>query len=267
MSAIDTGLDTRKTAIVIAEAYQKNLDRLNTAYRLLSDVERNVETVLGAHLIGYGPEHISRTRDEMEKKLRVATWRAIVTALGLSKVMSKKRSDEFEQKCLSGDLPEPTLEIILEFFLTTMENSAEIAREAIIEVYDYLRRGASSHNRYKTNAKHASDHIGKKVILPSVVSPQGWGKVYYRVQYYYKNTLVQIDRVFHLLDGAGIPDGYTTPLIDAIHSCGPDGRGKTDYFSFRCFQNGNLHLTFTRPDLVEQLNVIAGGRNQLRKAH
>jgi DNA repair protein RadD len=33
---------------------------------------------------------------------------------------------------------------------------------------------------------------------------------------------------------------------------------ETDYFRFKCFGNGNLHLEFLRLDLVERLNAIGG---------
>ena len=66
--------------------------------------------------------------------------------------------------------------------------------------------------------------------------------------------MVALDRAFHILDGAGIPGGYQSPLVDAINTSGNKGVGETAYFSFRCYENGNLHLKFLRLDLVKELN-------------
>lgn len=38
-----------------------------------------------------------------------------------------------------------------------------------------------------------------------------------------------------------------------------EGKGETEYFRFKCYHNGNLHLEFKRPDLVQKINAIVGG--------
>ena len=64
------------------------------------------------------------------------------------------------------------------------------------------------------------------------------------------------------MDGKGMPETHYGPLSSAIRACGPDGKGRTDYFAFRCFKNQNLHLEFLRPELLERFNLLAG-RNRL----
>lgn len=54
-----------------------------------------------------------------------------------------------------------------------------------------------------------------------------------------------------------------TPLVDAIGTSGIKGVGETEYFKFKCYKNGNLHLEFKRSDLVDTLNQIAGDNSQL----
>jgi len=60
---------------------------------------------------------------------------------------------------------------------------------------------------------------------------------------------------YGVLKGIDISDD-----LDLSGLVGEDGIGETDYFAFRCFKNGNLHLIFKRPDLVRRLNQIAGGK-------
>ena len=76
------------------------------------------------------------------------------------------------------------------------------------------------------------------------------------------NLWLALDQVFHLLDGKRQNhESYSGELCDAILA--QTGSGKNDfattYFKGRCFANGNLHLEFTRMDLVGRFNVIAGG--------
>jgi hypothetical protein len=68
--------------------------------------------------------------------------------------------------------------------------------------------------------------------------------------------------MFHLSDGKAkdfIQNGYNTPLCTAIDVSIRDKnyQGKTAYFTFTIYQNGNLHLEFTRPDLVKKINHAA----------
>ena len=79
-------------------------------------------------------------------------------------------------------------------------------------------------------------------------------KVNYRRQKY----LTALDNVFSMIDGKGAVKSYYGGLSDAITSS-PDGKGKTEYFSFKCFMNGNLHIEFMKPELVAKLNAVAGG--------
>ena len=62
-----------------------------------------------------------------------------------------------------------------------------------------------------------------------------------------------------MLDGAPKVENELKAAICAS----PNGTGETRWFRFRCFRNGNLHLTFTRPDLVHEINRI-GGASGLR---
>ena len=65
-----------------------------------------------------------------------------------------------------------------------------------------------------------------------------------------------------MIDGKPPVKTYHGELYDAITDS-PDGNGKTQYFKFKCYLNGNLHLEFLRADLVVKLNAVAGG-NRLK---
>jgi hypothetical protein len=107
----------------------------------------------------------------------------------------------------------------------------------------------------KTNS---SFRVGRKVILCNRVE-RTWNGQGFRVNHYREQEIKALDGVFHLLDGKGIIRDHRGPLQKAINECGAAGRGETDYFAFKCFKNGNPHLTMKRLDLVKELNGLAAG--------
>jgi len=162
-------------------------------------------------------------------------------------------------------LPEISTESVFDFLDSVMGSMNEIAEETIQEVYEWLRPGARRYVQHKTNLKNARWKLGEKIIITSALDEGRFHTNNFHVRYWHEDRLIQLDRVFHLLDGAGIPDGYKSPLVDAINTTpyASGATGETEYFSFRLFYNGNIHITFKRLDLVERLNAGAGGGNIL----
>jgi hypothetical protein len=80
---------------------------------------------------------------------------------------------------------------------------------------------------------------------------------YYREQYYRC-----LDNVFHLLDGKGAIKTHYGALYNAVKKAGENHEtaGTTEYFEFKAYKNGNLHLKFRRMDLVKKLNAMAANR-------
>jgi hypothetical protein len=95
------------------------------------------------------------------------------------------------------------------------------------------------------------------VILGYCVD-QRWGG-HFDVYYAKKQHLQALDNVFHLLDGQGIAR-YPNDLATAIDTVGNKGgqECQTSYFRCKWFRNGNLHITFERLDLVQEINKRAG---------
>jgi len=143
-----------------------------------------------------------------------------------------------------------------------IDSAADYADEAVVEVFNMLRVGASSHSRLKTNEKNAQFDIGKKVILTGWWVQHKYSGGGMEINYQRRSELTALDKVFHMLDGKGVPGGYNSPLIDAINTS--SGTGETDFFIFCACSNGNLHITFKRLDLVSKINAIAGNGTMLK---
>ena len=62
-------------------------------------------------------------------------------------------------------------------------------------------------------------------------------------------------------DKGQINKSHYSALHDAIVATPiTSGKGETEYFEFRAFRNGNLHLKVRRLDLLERFNALAGGK-------
>lgn len=265
MATFGSEIINRQTIGDLVDAYEQACAEFNQGLQLLAQAETRLHNAFGAYNVhsDFGVIHYHRGPywrytepesyfNETVKRWRSGAWLAIIEAAGVRKILTEKRQKELDEHLEKGEMPEITVQLILEWLSSIALGAGELQTELLMDVFEDLRPGARMHNRHKTNGRN---EIGKKVILTGWVEYQ-YG---YRVNYYRQDQLVRIDRAFHLLDGEGIPGGYKSPLVDAIGTSKESGKGETEYFRFKCYGNGNLHLEFRRLDLLKQLNAICGG--------
>lgn len=264
----ETHIAYRQTVTGLVGAYKQACDEIDQAYDLLLTAQKRLTVAFGEKNTSFnttethdyhsvGPAMAVRVKVNIRKQ----AWRVIIDALEIKKIMSKKAIDDLDARMESKDAPEITIETVFEIVETLRQNSREYAKELSIEVYNYLMRGLYI-APYKTNVKNARRSLGKKVIIESCLRHYSTGGGM-EVTSYSETILISVDKVFYSLDGRGVPGGYKSPLVDAINTSKAAMRGETEFFSFKCYENGNLHLTFKRVDLVERLNQIAGGKGRL----
>lgn len=203
----------------------------------------------------YWPSDKKDRYEDVFRKMRRNGWEMLVRHLGIRNLMSVRKREEFDRSLESGDLPDITPENVLQTVLGLADRAAEFAAEAAKEVFEILRPSVNASGQgYKTNKAF---RVGRRVVLARHVERR-WDRGF-RPSYYHEKHLTAVDGVFHLLDGRGaLKTDRKPPLLLAIEGC-QDGRGETDFFRFKCFKNGNLHLEFRRPDLVKELNGLAAG--------
>ena len=259
---IHTGkLATQQGVEELIIAYEKIREDIRQAYAHFEKANKNFDGFFNTRPYSSAFALPRKNEETLLEELKVSVWRHIVAVTGFQKLVSRQRVKEFDQSCENGDLPDITPAEVRNFIDTIIGNSTTLAQETVKEVFATLTPGKRRYNDLKTNAGEAAWKVGKKVILTWILDT--WYQKPH-VQIREEDELIQLDRVFHLLDGAGIPDGYKSPLVDAINAIGEyNTLGETNYFRFRCFKNGNLHLWFKRSDLVAKLNLIAGSGENL----
>jgi hypothetical protein len=259
-----TDIAKRETLTSMIGTYQQATSMVEQAYDILEQAQ-NILRAVFLEKPGYRFGVVDRNSTDVgniaskaiNASIKKDAWAVIVERMELRRLLSIQRRNELDSQIESGELPDLTDENVLALFETSAANVNVYLKEAVQEVFEFLRPPSS---QYKTNTEY---ELGKRVILTWQVE-KGWGRGSFRVNYHREKYITALDNVFHMIDGKGAIKTYHGPLYDAITDS-PDGTGKTDYFKFRCCLNGNLHLEFLKPELVAKLNAIAGGerlRNQ-----
>ena len=253
----------RTTITELVNAWRQSTDDIRAAFALLVGAEKRLKDTFKPDSYMFGLSRTDRRyRDydepeELVKELKKDAWRALVDRMEIRRVLSVKRCEELNKQLETGeglpDIDEPSIIAMME---QTFNNVPSLIEEAVKEVFDWLRpTGLMS--RYKTNTQF---EIGKRVILRCLESETWNGTRVFRVSHYYEPRVTALDNVFHCLDGNGTVKTTRGPLVDAINVTPKMVKvGETAYFKFKCFLNQNLHIEFTRLDLVAKLNQVAGG--------
>lgn len=278
MSSFDKDIIKPKTAQEIGEAFLQAEREIKEGYLLLAQAEQRMKAAVGDS-VGYSGiytvDHHAGNWSSADPlgmagaiiyKMKAATWRRIVERLGIRQMMSSKEREALDDK-LRGErqygkplqeIDDPTHENIMNMLMAYTQTADKKIEGLILEVFKLLTPGAYWNRDLKTNSTF---RIGKRVIL------QNWCGSWYNNDR--RDDLAQIDRCFHILDSKRL-EGYASPLADALASLDRWNRkletGETEYFRWKVYQNGNLHLEFKRMDLVKKINQVGGqGSHDLGK--
>ena len=254
----------RDTVAQLVENYEIAVADLTKAYTLLHSAKNRLNASFGMgqrihsfdvlpHGYRNGATLANDSLEQVMAQVKLDAWRVLMERLELRKLLSIARREELDKQLSDGKgLPDITLENVWGMFESAVSNVDRYMEEAVLEVFEFLRPPSS---KFKTNSEF---EVGKRVVLKWYVEPN-YSRTGFNVRYAYDARITALDNAFLRLDGKGIVSTYHGPTHDAIKGAGRDGVCETDYFKLRCCLNGNLHLEFKRPDLVQRLNAIAGG--------
>ena len=265
-------LRKRQSISEMVQAYQRSIATIRDCFSRLADVEDEMNATFGQEgcstfslrtAYGSRPYSFRRDLDDILKQLRCDAWWQLFETLEVRRFLSVKRFKELQESVEKDKFPEITQESVSQAFASMTAAMPEMLREAVEEVFDFLR---PRNSKYKTNTEL---EIGRKAVLESRLDTQ-WSKysLFFSVRHYYAPQLSALENVFNALDGRGaLTKHHRSDLENAIRATpiNGGGRGETSFFKFRACKNGNLHLEFLRPDLLQRFNEIAGGR-RLRPA-
>ncbi len=269
-------LDLYATAREYIAQAQYHMDAAHAAAREAAPEQTNRYTHAQAPEIDrfYNSVSMPNAEEFMRVARRVTdlrVWGHLLAMTDLDHLMDKAAKDELRDQMayvpeitddtgalINGDeiakgLPQITEDTILATLEGFAMNSGDIFRRGLANAFSGLDRKFRSHDGFK---------IGSRVILARAFDPEwgGWNS-YGNL----RDTLVDIERVFLILDGKGPRASYAGIIgtIDHERKEANIGWGRIartehegDYFRVRIFKNGNAHLWFTRDDLVTKANKL-----------
>jgi len=233
------------------------IERLAEAKRLIDEADKiaadaGLGTVSGHIGDRYGrssgaPMGAPDFVESITKRVDAHGWQHLMKESGILTLMDAKAREEWNKGVYEYTTPPLTIENVTSTFNMLYEGRGELFERGLINCF----RGLSWD--YKTNQPFK---LGKRIIMAYLFDKQV-GKYSQNLNHHAANKLDDLVRVLSVLDGKPEPDhrnGMYSKLCDA----GRAGERFADleYFEIVWFKNGNGHLTFKRPELVEQINRV-----------
>lgn len=173
----------------------------------------------------------------LTEELDRGIWLRIFNECGFIGLMDAPTVRKFEED-LKGKPPALTKENVIATVENLRANAGSIARRGIVATFRELSRKYRSNNAFR---------IGQKVIIQRATA--AWRSV---------EPLVDVDRAFRIADGKAPvenPAADPTTLLGALDATRHKSvEFETEYFACFIYGNGNLHVRFKRPDLVDKIN-------------
>lgn len=235
------------TNLAIPTTLNDLLTARDDALRLIEDARKITEMAKdllakhGSYLMPHGaqlPEEAGRIRSDLDARM----WRRALDLTGFKQLMDAEAVASFE-KSLQPAPPEFTEATIRATFIDLRLNAETMFRRGVFNVFRYLS------DDYRTNQKEPFK-IGRKVVMTWMISPsfrRGLG-----IRHGSADKLNDMDRVFKTLD----KKPFTPRSLESEMELAFNDRlvFENDYYRAKAFQNGNLHMEFKRPDLLDKVN-------------
>lgn len=261
MTTDDTALAARLTISEIVRVYRNAEAQIRGAFAQLADVEETLTRTFATsdtRSISIQGSRGSLSFGDPERELvrvRHEIWSALVDRLEIRRMMSVARWTELQRQIERHELPDISEENVAALVEGFRAHLPEMLTEAVAEVFEWLRPHAT---RYKRNSQL---EVPRRIALTGIVENWSFGHGSpFRVRHHREPQLTALEQVFSALDGRGqITKTHYSAISNAIKAPEFRGHAKTEYFEFRVYKNGALHLTFLREDLLARFNQIAGG--------
>lgn len=186
--------------------------------------------------------------EQMRKRVDASGWKRLMDESGIRTLMDAEARKQWNSSVYDLKTPELTLGNVTSTFTVLRDGRAELFERGVIACF----RGLSWD--YKTNQPFK---FGKRIVMRCLYTEAG--KFGQSVNHHASDKLDDLVRVFSVLDGKPEPDHRSAMYMHLSNASMKRPLKRwidLDYFEIRWFKNGNGHLTFKRPELVEKINKI-----------
>jgi hypothetical protein len=255
--------------------YLKAADRLNFYAQGLFKVDDVLKVVEGQN----NNERYNSFCDESKMKV----WREVIKKVGIERYMTNAVQQNFNRFTQTQGALDFTIENIQALVSMLIQNSGNILEKAVIDLFDlftsYYHENRLHVEGWKTNDKWK---VNQKVILPNFLSSSF--SEHYSSNYSRWSEYSDIDRVMCYLTGKRYEDfnepikeypynakrqdkSYKMTSLQHAVGCtrwGDSSLQESEFFNFRCYKKGTLHITFKDKFLWQDFNMRAcSGKNWL----
>lgn len=267
-----TAVIPRQTATMIVEQVLEATREIQRGFQLLHDAKDRLGRALGdGQRVSYNhlwmdriyDSDLLKTSEKVTQQLEQNAWRYIIDLMGLQAYMTDRRRKELQDQLTKGQFPALTVDNILSTFTNLVGQVDSLLQESAAEVYRWL---CPVHD-WGTGALKTNKHwkVGAKVIVGGAVERE-WVGGGFHISYYREDNFRALGNVFSLLAGEGAqqyPNDLVTQLRAALKDVHVGEWVTTPYLRLKPYGNGRAHLTFTRLDLVDKLNVLCADGHSL----
>lgn len=173
-------------------------------------------------------------------------WRYLMSQTGLRSFMDAKAREQWDKSLEKGEFPELTAGNIEATFTQLHDSRGDMFERGVISTFRTLSWC------HKTNLPQM---FGRRVVMRYILYTTGGGANYQQC-----DRIDDLSRCFAVLDGKPEPDHRTGWYSRLSHAYIEHRSSRTEtednYLQVRTFKNGNAHVTFKRPDLVDKMNLI-----------
>lgn len=244
--------EVRQTIEDICALRDAGLAAYKKALHYFGESKTHFEAIHGVSYVFDAPERHEYYSVDTEKKqtamledarkhVDTRLWEKISELSGLINLMSSLDISNFRRE-ISKNPPELTVETIRATVAQWAVSGEDVFIRGLIGVFAQLD------SKYCVNSAFK---IGSRAILKYTVQTTwsgGWSWCREPAGY-----VRDIERVFYVLDKKKMPEDHLYGIWQGV---GADGKAATDYMILKAHINGNLHITFIRPDLVDQANRL-----------
>ncbi|WP_210413260.1 DUF4942 domain-containing protein [Leptospira barantonii] len=181
-------------------------------------------------------ENVDELKERIRSHIDRRVWILLAEESGLYDLMDEQSKESFNDE-LEKKPPEVTTENVQATFERLEFEKEMIFERGLINVFKELDRNYVSNDTFK---------VAKKIIIRNYHGFSSSDKVR------------DVERILYILDGKRPPE-YTQSVASIVRSkTSRFDKGQkyfdSPYLQFMIYGNGNLHLTFKRPDLLERIN-------------
>jgi len=176
------------------------------------------------------------------KNLDAALWEHLLALSGIRTYMDATAKKDWDEAIEKNTTPPLTVDNAFETFKLLHGKRGEFFERGVLELFRRLSYD------YKSNKPQK---FGKRIVIRYLMYNLGSCPAHETCE-----KLDDLVRAFCVLDSKPEPD-HRQGVYSGLMAAGRESNEwSNDYVRIRFFKNGNGHLYFKRPDLVDELNLI-----------